>query len=322
MSDVSEVSKQVYGDSWGSFLEKTVAAAEDQPVTQESETEDANDEAGDNGNDHSFDDGEMEDGEDIENGSDESESTVEDALEAIEDTMIELGEGKQPVKLSELKAGYQRQADYTKKTQALAAERKEFETQKEGLQNIQAWHDHMESNPWLWEQVNRALTEFNDTGVLPIEEVLQDAHYGKYVNHLMAENNQLKKQLESASGELEGIKLTTSMQTLRNELQAEYGDLVTDDYMSELQERGKAEKLSAATMKEIAEGHLAKKKMGMSKADLKKVSKQAEAKAIQKLAETKKLNTGAPSRTGARPAASSENTGSQSWGDFLKSKFN
>lgn len=42
-------------------------------------------------------------------------------------TEVELAGFEQPVKLSEMRDGYLRQADYTRKTQALAAERKAFE---------------------------------------------------------------------------------------------------------------------------------------------------------------------------------------------------
>src|SRR5262249_7799667 len=143
-----------------------------------------------------------------------------------EDPDVDIGEGRQPVKMSELKSGYMRQSDYTKKTQELATQRKEVETQAESLKPGQGRRDQINSNPWLWQQLNSAIEQFNETGTLPIDEVLQDAQYGKYVNHLMAENQKLQKELDRVNGEYEGVKLTSQMSQLRNELSGEYGDLV------------------------------------------------------------------------------------------------
>lgn len=193
-----------------------------------------------------------------------------------EDPDIDMGEGRQAVKMSELKSGYLRQSDYTKKTQELATQRKEVEAQAEKLKPVGDRLEHMNNNPWLWGQINKAIEQFNQTEVFDIDEALADAHYGKYLNHLMAENKRLSGELERVNGEYEGVKLTGDMSKLRNELTAEYGDLVTDDYMQQLQDRAKEEKLSTSTLKEIADGHLAKQAMQASKTDVKKATKQAD----------------------------------------------
>lgn len=304
---------EVYQGGWNGFFDKSDdAASDEQPETdsdadyvEDEDTQDAPDspESDDN-------DGDEETSDELDEAADEPE----------EDPEITLGEGKKPVKLSELKQGYLRQADYTKKTQELATQRTELDGQRESLKVAQGFKDHMEANPWLWGQVNSALQEFEKTGVLPIEEVLQDAQYGKYVNHLLAENNQLKTQLDSINGEYEGVKMSSAMQSLKSDLQADYGDLVTDEYIGKLQERAKAESLSPATLKEIAEGYLAKQSLSTNKKDVKAMSKKAEAKAIQKLAETKRSAPSSTKSTGVRPSTKSGNAAQAgSWGDFFKS---
>lgn len=237
---------------------------------------------------------------------------------AVEDPDIDLGEGKKPVKMSELKNGYMRQSDYTKKTQELATQRKEVEALQESLKGAQGFHNHLQSNPWLWQQINTAIEAFNQTGVLPLEEVLEDAQYGQYINHLMSENNRLQTELGSLRGEFEGVRLSSDMQKLRNDLAADYGDLVTDTYMESLQERAKSEKLSATTLKEIAEGHLAKEKLKSNQQNVKKVSREAEAKTIQKLQEQRKKAPASPTTVAATPSRNNNNPYGEGWGDFFR----
>jgi len=229
-----------------------------------------------------------------------------------------MGEGRAPIKLSELKDGYMRTSDYTKKTTALKSEREAFEQEKKTYEPAKQWLDHMQANPWLWQQINTAIERFNETGAIPIDEVLQDAEYGKYVNHLLADNTRLQKELDSIKGEYEGVKLTSEMSNLRTELQAEYGDLVTDDYMQQLQDRAKNEKLSTATIREIADGHLAKEKLKASNTDVKKAKRQAEAKTVQKIAETRKRAPEAPTAKATAPSSKEPNRRG-SWGDFFRS---
>jgi metal-dependent amidase/aminoacylase/carboxypeptidase family protein len=88
--------------------------------------------------------------------------------------------------------------------------------------------------------------------------------------------------------------------------------------MQQLQERAKAEKLSAATLKEIADGYLAKEKLKSNQTDVKKASKKAEAQAVQKLAETKKTAPTTPKVAAAAPSTS-EDISSMSWLDTLRS---
>lgn len=306
MPDVQETAQQIYGDSWESFLEKASESANDQPI-EESD------------NDSS----ELQDTEDIETsdteGDEDQPDTESESEESVveDDPEIDLGGDRKPVKLSELKEGYMRTSDYTKKTQELATQRKELDTQREGLKTAIDFQTHMESNPWLWEQVNGAIASFNDSGVLPIEEALQDSHYGKYINQLMAENNKLKKDLEGVTGERDGLNMTYTMSKLERDLKAEYGDLVTEEYMTKLTDRAKSEKLSPETLKEIADGHLAKQSLSSNKKDVTTATKKAEAKAIQKLAETKRIAPDIPRNTGARPSKEQAAAGG-SWGDFFK----
>lgn len=289
--------------SWGKSLREM---SETLPTDEQTETDSDVEEVIEEGDQETQIDGDTED-----EGTEEVDEPTAPAF--TDDTEIELGEDRKAVKLAELKAGYLRQSDYTKKTQELATQRTELESQRESLKDAQGFKTHMESNPWLWEQINHALNSFESTGVLPIEEVLQDAQYGKYLNHMMAENTKLKKELESVQGEYEGVKLTTSIQSLQNDLKSEYGDLVTPEYMETLQTRAKEEKLSTATLKEIADGHLAKQALQSNKKDTKK----AEAQAIQKLAETKRTAPSAPKKVGATPAANVPTGNSGSWSDFF-----
>jgi len=126
----------------------------------------------------------------------------------------------------------------------------------------------------------------------------------------------MQKELDSLKGEYEGVKLSSEMTRLQTDLKAEYGDLVTDEYMKSIQERAKSEKLSTSTLKEIADGHLAKEQLKANKTNVKQVSKEAEAKAIQKLAETKKSAPQSPKQVGGSPKQESSTDGS--WSDFLK----
>ncbi len=297
-------------ESWGSFLESKT----DQPAGESVNESDDNDDQ--DLPDHDFD--EQDEPEDDEEDSEESEE-AEDSTPADEDPEIDMGDGRKAMKLSELKAGFLRQSDYTKKTQELATQRKDLETAQEGLKDVQVFKTHMDENPWLWGQINAAISEFNETGVLPIDEALQDAQYGKYINHLLSENNALKQKYDSISGEYEGVKLTNSISNLRNDLKAEYGELVTDEYMSKLQDRAKNEKLSSETLREIADGYLAKELLKTNKTSVKSASKKAEAQAVQRLAETRKTAPSAPKSTGAAPSKP-VTTDNGSWGDFFKSR--
>lgn len=295
-----------FPQSWGDALKDASESIDDQPVTEsEDEVHEEDVDAGD--------DEESNEESDEDQPDQESE---DESNEEPEDPEIELGGERKPVKLSELKDGYMRMSDYTKKTTEIATLRKEVEAQTEALKPIQQWHDHINQNPWLWQQLNAAIEEFGRTEVLPLEEVLQDAQYGKYINHLVHENNKLKADNQKLSGDFEGIKLTSDMGKLQSELATEYGDLVTPEYMQSLQERAKTEKLSTSTLKEIAEGYLAKEKLKSTGTSTKKTVKEAEAKAIQKLAETRKQSPPTPKAKGQTPKDEVSVDGS--WSDFFK----
>lgn len=310
--NVNELASQVYGDSWGTFLEKSLTDSDNEQPIEESETE----------SEEVEEQSESEETETEETDDEQPEKDSEEETEQVDDDPeISLGEGKSSVKLSELKSGYMRQSDYTKKTNELAAQRKELESDRERLKNAQSFHDHMEANPWLWEQVNSALQQFDETDVLPIDEVLQDAQYGKYINHLMAENNTLRKELDGIKGEYERTKLSNAMQSLQSDLKAEYGDLVTDEYMSKLQERAKS--MSIDDLRDIADGQLAKQALQSTKKEVKSATKKAEAKAIQKLAETKNVAPNVQRSTSTAPSKGGKDIGAgRSWGEWMRDNFN
>lgn len=74
----------------------------------------------------------LDDGEEGDPAGDEADSEVEEPDETL-DQVFEVKVDGEPVEVSlrEALAGYQRQADYTRKTQALAAEKQELEAEKE-----------------------------------------------------------------------------------------------------------------------------------------------------------------------------------------------
>lgn len=215
---------------------------------------------------------------DEESEGEESEDDEEAGTELSDETEIDLGDDKNPVTLKELKDGYLRQSDYTKKTQALAEERKEIESLQEEVKPVQEWLDWWSSNPYLREQITSALQEWENTGVLPLEQVIQESSSGKYINHLLSENKRLQDELDKTSSEFESTKFESEMRTLESDLKAEYGELADADYLDTLRQRGKDEGLSYEVLKEIADGQLAKKQLEQEK----KNSKKAVAKAKQK----------------------------------------
>lgn len=230
-----------------------------------------------------------------------------------DDTEIDLGEGRQPVKLAELKQGYLRQSDYTKKTQALAEERKTFEAERAQVEPVRQWLDYMQSNPWLFQQINTALREFTNTGVLPIEEVMQDAQYGRYINHLMADNNRLTQELNALRAEKGELEFSTTMNGVIGELRTEYGDLITPEYEQQLRDQAKNDGLKPEVIKKMARGDLADK----VKVDPKKVKKETEARTIQQLQEKRNALPPQPRSSAQRPAneAPDEN---MSWFDIAR----
>jgi len=254
---------------WSSYLsEATTETVDDQPEV-ESEVEEVSE------------DTEVTE-EVVEPDSDEQPEETEEPL-FNDDTEIELGEDKQPVKLSELKNGYLRQSDYTKKTQQLAEERKAFETEKGELEPVRDWLDYINSNPYLMQRVSEAISAWNNVGeIAPLDEVL-DTEAGPYINHLMAENSKLQAELDRLSGEYQDTKFDSDMNALVSDLKAEYGELITPEYEQQLKDQAKQEGLSPDVLKRIVKGDLAEQKLQQAQKDSKKV----EAKTKQKIRETK-----------------------------------
>lgn len=217
-----------------------------------------------------------------------------------DDTQIDMGDG-QLMTLGELKKGYLRQSDYTRKTQALAEERKAFEAERNALAPVKKLSDFLAANPYVREQVQRFIREFSQTGRIPIEEALQDAVYGQYINALMAQNEQLRRELETVRAQLGEVQFTGTMRELKAQLKAEYGDLATDEYLASLEERAKTENIPLNVLKEIADAHLAKEKLAREQKARAKAAKQAEAKTYQKLREKADSLPSQPQRTGQVP---------------------
>jgi hypothetical protein len=102
-------------------------------------------------------DGEEQEAGEEEDGSEEVEATNEDESESDEEETTEADEGDKDtprytvkvdgkeveVPLPELLAGYSRQSDYTRKTQALAAKEREFQPQVEAVQQERAQYAHL-----------------------------------------------------------------------------------------------------------------------------------------------------------------------------------
>lgn len=294
-------------NDWSSFLsEQLTETVDDQPEV-ESEVEEVS-------KDTVTDD-------EVEPDSDEQQEETEETEETEEkpafddDTLIDLGDGTQPIPLKELKAGNLRQADYTKKTQALAAERTEFESEKAELEPVRGWLDYINSNPYLMQRVNEAISTWNNLGEIPpLEEVL-DTEAGPYINHLITENNRIQSELDRINGEYQNTKFDSDMNTLVTDLKAEYGDLITPEYEQQLKDQAQQEGLSTDVLKRIAKGDLAEQKLQQTQKDSKKV----EAKTKQKIRETKLPPQ--PKKVAQQPVK--EVTGvANGWGDFFRSLQN
>jgi hypothetical protein len=267
---------------WSSYLSEQLSEVADDQLETESETKEVSEDIE-----------VTDDSEEIE--SDETTEEVEEAPLFNDDTEIDLGEGRNPVKLAELKNGYLRQSDYTKKTQALSDERKAFEGERAELEPVKGWLEYINTNPYLFQQINNAIQEWNQTGVLPLEEVI-NTESGPYINHLMSENSRLQKELDRISGEYQTTKFDGDMKGLVNDLKAEYGDLIDSEYEQSLITQAKEQGLSMDVLKRIAKGDLAEKKLQQTQQESKKV----EAKTKQKIRETKLPPQ--PKKVGNQPA--------------------
>lgn len=316
MNELLRLNLQFFSDEettdWGEYLSQQVESVDDQP---DEESEEHQEEV----EDVTEDVVEPDSNEQIETDEEESEEEVEEDneedahTELSDDTEISLGEDKQPVTLSELKQGYLRQSDYTKKTQALAEERKQFESLQAEYEPIKEWTEYWANNPYLKEQIMGALNEWENTGVLPIEQVLQESSSAKYINHLMKENQQLKKQLEDTETNYHSTKFDAEFTRLEHQLKADYNDLVDEAYLNELKQQASEQGLSIDVLKRIADGDLAKKKLEQEKQN----SKTAVAKAKQKQ-KSKRLPP-QPSQKAQKPTKADPNDiETDDWLEFFK----
>lgn len=141
-------------------------------------------------------DSEVSDGEPVSGGADDSQVfTVKVDGEEVE------------VPLDELVAGYSRQADYTKKTQVLAAER-------ERLQGLEQLAEALESNPKV------ALEELaNALGVQLVPETISDDE--EFLDPVEAQVRELQKQIEGLTGKLSERELVEKQAQEDAALQAE-----------------------------------------------------------------------------------------------------
>lgn len=137
---------------------------EDTPATQdvdETPAEDEQTEPGDEDTEDDVeadaedepDDEESDEDPDEEDDADEEDSDAEDeegddegTLELDEDTVLVIPDGTE-VSAKELQGGYLRQADYTRKTQELAEQRKQIEAVYD---NMAAWYEERSQNPSAW----------------------------------------------------------------------------------------------------------------------------------------------------------------------------
>lgn len=255
-------------------------------------------------------------------GQDAVEPTPDEAETPVstfsDDTEVDLGEGRQPVKLTELKQGYLRQSDYTKKTQELATQRKDIETQLEQVKPMQEWLTYANNNPYLWQQINSAIQQWESTGHLPLDEVMEDAQYAKWINGYQSEVSKLAKENTELKSRLGDVEFTTGMDKAINDLKGEYGTLMTPEYEQTLRDRAKSQGLSTEVLKEIADGHLTKQKLQQSQQQAKKATKEAEAKTIQSLQEKRSALPPQPRATGQRPSNDVTDTSEMSWFEIAK----
>lgn len=318
MLDGNEELQESVEESWGEALESAIEPDEvvDEQPEKDSETE--AEEATDVEQDVVEPDSKSEEDESDEETDEESEEEQEETPAFDDDTEIELGEDKKPVKLAELKKGYLRQSDYTKKTQELSTQREEVEQAQEKLKPVQDWLERIETNPYVFQQIEKALTEYQNTGILPIEEVLQDAQYSKYINHLWAENTKLTKERDSLKGEFEGVKFNTDMDKLTADLVKDYGDAVTDEYIEDLKQQAKDNNYSIDVAKKIAKGDLADQKLKQEQEHSKKAKRETEAKTIQSIQEKRQKLPPQPKSKGQRPGKEPVRVEDMSWSEALE----
>lgn len=241
---------------------------DDQPQQEESESETDNEE-------------ETEDSEESEEGAKDDVLT------------IEIDGEEQEVSFDEVKNGYLRYSDYTKKTQSLAEERKEFDSKVEEMKPVMEEVEFWNKNPYLKEQIDQAVKEFQNTGFVPLEKVLDNSEQGQYINYLLHENTQLKDQIEQSNQKYQSVEFENNFKELTNDLKQEFGDLVDDELTQELRKQAEDEGLSIDVVKRIAKGELADKKIAKMNEENEKKTKQVEAETIKNIQKNNESTTGA-----------------------------
>ncbi|MEM7827799.1 MAG: hypothetical protein QW561_00510 [Candidatus Aenigmatarchaeota archaeon] len=122
---------------------------------------------------------------------------------AEEKYKVKVGDEEIEVTLDELMKGYLRQSDYTKKTQALAEERKKLENELREIENLRAEAER--AAQWdQWYEQNRAFIEGrgNTAYSMDVEDTDSDA-LRKEIKRLSEE---IKSLVESGKREIEAIK--------------------------------------------------------------------------------------------------------------------
>lgn len=282
-----ELSDAPESQDWSSYLSEQLSEVADDQLETESETEEVSEDTEEV----------TDDSEEVESDEESTEESAEEKPAFDDDTLIDLGDGTQPIPLKELKAGNLRQADYTKKTQALSDEKKAFESEREQLRPVQEYKQFLDSNPYLIQKFNEWVGEWHNTGreIPPIDEVM---NYGEsqYLNEAIKQINQLQTELDQIKGEHLTFKFDSDMRSLVTDLKAEYGDLIDSEYEQSLIDQAKEQGLSTDVLKRIAKGDLAEKKLQQAQEE----GKKAEAKTKQKIRETKLPPQ--PKKVGNQPA--------------------
>jgi hypothetical protein len=140
-------------------MDDLIGAAEEakaRAILESGTTDDPGDDAEDSGDNTEEPEAEEVDSEEAEGGV-EAETENKESSDGDQPTYEVKVDGKKvKVPLSELVSGYQRQADYTQKTQALAEERKRFETENATLKRLA---DVIEKNPKILNFIKQQLFE-------------------------------------------------------------------------------------------------------------------------------------------------------------------
>jgi len=118
------------------------------------ETEESADETTDDGGDTTSEEGESDEDE----GEDEAEGESDEGEEELQYYVVKVDGEEIEVTLDELQSGYQRQKDYTKKTQSLAEQRKVYETKAAEADTLQ--QQYLQQAQLANELLNRDLVKY------------------------------------------------------------------------------------------------------------------------------------------------------------------